>query len=84
MIRETILSQNQRNWNDSDLKIKGRNLGYPDQLKQLTFAQRQALVEMMANSTEIEDKEAPMEGAFVQMDDDVTQNGPRGASNFES
>ena len=39
LIRETIQCQQERQWNESDLKISGKNMGYPDYLKNLTFAQ---------------------------------------------
>lgn len=45
-LQSTIQSQQDRKWNESDLKIKGMNMGYPDHLKNLSFAQHQALMEM--------------------------------------
>lgn len=43
-LQSTIQSQQDRKWNESDLKIKGRNMGYPDHLKNLSFAQHQAIM----------------------------------------
>ena len=37
-LRSTIQTHQDRKWNESDLKIKGMNMGYPDHLKNLTFA----------------------------------------------
>ena len=37
-LKSTFMAQQDRKWNESDLKIKGKNMGYPDHLKNLTFA----------------------------------------------
>lgn len=45
-LNNTMQSQQDRAWNSSNLKIKGQNMGFPDQLKNLTFAQHKALMEL--------------------------------------
>ena len=78
LIRDTVHFQNEMQWNASDLKIMGRNMGFPDHLKNLTFAQHQALMELAS-----EEEEKRMTAVFVQVDENVlTHNGQ--PSNFES
>ncbi len=39
ILRETAYQEHERKWNASDLRIEGQNMGFPDYLKNLTFAQ---------------------------------------------
>ena len=73
-LQSTIQSQQDRKWNESDLKIKGFNMGYPDHLKNLTFAQHQAIMQLS-----VEEEEAK---PAVFKDEGTQQNLAPGASNF--
>ena len=55
-------------------------MGFPDQLKHLTFAQHKALMEMSLE----EESQHKMTAVFVQVDEASKPVQPPAASNFES
>lgn len=79
MLNEKIKDLIQTKWQETDLKVAGKNMGYPDVHKNMTFAQKHALMLSNSNLPSMEDlfQQSPQSQSIKKIPSPKRRNKPK-------